>query len=564
MELNAERHFANVPTTFIDHSVMPIPYDWTFTINSGVLNCFYVDEAIPGDIYDLETKHLTRQLTPITSPLDVAFLDVYYFFVPWRLVWIHSKEFFGENTSTAWSQTTPAPLPSVNTKGWTRTPGDLLNQLGITVKPFQSDANCTINSLPMRSYNLIWREFFRDQNTMNYTYAPVNTADSGDTAAACNTLLPVCRIHDLFGSVLPGPQRAAGGFSQGVALALEGILPVGALTSNWSEAVLNEVAGGSVGVYPSLKVGIPGSTSSISGNLQVNAGTATYTGGSAGSSAVTVKNLGADASYGQIDINAFRMAFQTQKVLEALARGGSRYTEILQSIYGTRSDDARLQRPEFLGGQRWNLNMQDNLQTSQTATTPLGTIGGYSKTLGKGARVRYPVKEHGYVMGVCCIRHNRSYCQMIPQMFRRTNFFSIYNPKFAHLGEQPVMVSEICADYAAGQGNIQDPSKVIFGYQEYGYSYRWKPSLCGGGMSPGSQVDPVTGDPTGLGSVWTYADWYKSAPSLSAGWMSEGQDEIGCTLAVQNADQYICQISVFNKHVRPMPVYSVPGFVDHF
>lgn len=561
MELNAERHFANVPGTFIDHSVMPIPYDWTFTINSGVLNCFYVDEAIPGDIYDLETKHLTRQLTPITSPLDLAFLDVYYFFVPWRLVWIHSKEFFGENTSTAWSQTTPAPLPSVNTKGWTRAPGDLLNQMGITVNPYQTDDNCTINSLPMRSYNLIWREFFRDQNTMNYTYAPVNTADSGDTAAACNTLLPVCRIHDLFGSVLPGPQKAAGGFSQGVALALEGILPVGALSTDWSNAVLAEVASSTTPLSLSLK---PLTSNAVAGNVQINSsGKAVVSSTTvSATSQVTPKNLGADASYGQIDINAFRMAFQTQKVLEALARGGSRYTEILQSIYGTRSDDARLQRPEFLGGQRWHLNMQDNLQTSQTATTPLGTIGGYSKTLGKGARVRYPVKEHGYVMGVCCIRHNRSYAQMIPQMFRRTNFFSIYNPKFAHLGEQPVMVSEICADYSVG-ASFQDPSKVIFGYQEYGYSYRWKPSLVGGQMSPGATVDG-SGNPTALGSVWTYADWYKSAPSLSSGWMSEGQDEIGRTLAVQNEDQYICQISVFNKHVRPMPVYSVPGFVDHF
>lgn len=562
MNLNSERHFASIPGTFVDHSVIPVTYDWSCTINSGLLNCFYVDESIPGDIYDLETSHLTRQLTPITSPLDVAFLDVFYFFVPWRLLWVHYKEFFGENTATAWSQTTPAPIPSVNTLGWTRSPGDLLNQMGITVKPYQSNDNCTINALPMRAYNLVWREFFRDQNTMSYSYAPVNTADSGDTAATCNVLLPVCRVHDLFGSALPGPQKAAGGISQGVALALEGMLPVGSVASSWSESVLAAI---NDQASPSAMVVRNSSGNTQAGNLGSNSSgqVVNTTGSNTGSNGVHPSNLAADASYGQIDINAFRLAFQTQKVLEALARGGSRYTEILQSIYGTRSDDARLQRPEFLGGQRWHLNMIDNLQTSQTATTPLGTVGGYSKTFGIGGRVRYPVKEHGYVIGVCCIRHNRSYAQMIPKMFRRTNFFSIYNPKFAHLGEQPVMVSEICADWAVTSASSPDPSKVIFGYQEYAYDYRWKPSVLAGQMSPGATVDS-SGNPTALGSVWTYGDWYKAAPSLSASWMSEGQNEIGRTLTVQGEDQYLCQISVKNNHVRPMPVYSVPGFVDHF
>ena len=146
MELNAERHFSQVPQNYEEHTAMNIPYDWTCTINAGVLNCFYVDEAIPGDIYNISTSHLTRMTTPVTSPLDTCFLDVYYFFVPWRLVWNHTKEFFGENSTTYWTQPTEYTIPMANIATWTRTPGDLLNQMGITVKPAVIGQNCYIKT----------------------------------------------------------------------------------------------------------------------------------------------------------------------------------------------------------------------------------------------------------------------------------------------------------------------------------------------------------------------------------------------------------------------------------
>lgn len=559
MELNAERHFSQVPQNYVDHTAMKIPYDWTCSIKAGLLNCFYVDEAIPGDIYNISTSHLTRMMTPVTSPLDTCFLDVYYFFVPWRLVWDHTKEFFGENTTTYWTQPTEYTIPSANIGSWTRTPGDLLNQMGISVKPRVLGNNCVINTLQLREYQLIYNEYFRDQSTQSPV--PVNKADSGDVSTL-NTLLPVCRIHDLFGSCLPGPQKAL----QGVALAIEGFLPVSTLYgSDWSSTVLNFDPDHPT---PNLHMGAPNSTTTYTGNLGTNNGYMNVTTGTnTNTNYVIPKNLAADARYSQIDINAFRLAIQTQKVLEQLARSGSRYTEVLAGIYNVKSDDARLQRPEFLGGERWYLNMSDNVQTSESGTTPLGTIGGYSKTYGNGAKFSYAVREHGHVLGVCCIRHNRSYSQCIPKQFRRTNFFSIYNPKFAHLGEQPVYVSEICADYSVGS-SVVAPNESVFGYQEYGYEYRWKPSILAGQMSPGATVVPAgqpgAGEPTAIGSIWTYGDWYKSAPSLSASWMEEGDAEIDRTLVVKDEDQFLCQIHVDNNHVRPMPMYSIPGFVDHF
>lgn len=557
MELNAERHFSAVPATFVDHSRFNIPYTWTCDIYSGLLNCFYVDEWIPGDIHNLSTSHLTRMTTPIAAPFDTCFLDVYYFFVPWRLVWSHSKEFFGENNSTYWTQPTEYTIPSVNISSWSRSKGDLLHQMGITLRPINVGDNCLINTLQLRSYQKIFNDYFRDENTQSPI--AINMADNGDTSAL-NTLLPVNRIHDMFGSCLPGAQKASGG----VALALSGFLPVTPGLNNWSTAILN--AQGNNPVDISNLTG-----TKVAGTLQSNSsGKGVITSGTVSSTTnFRFNNLGADASAGSIDINQFRLALQTQKVLEALARGGSRYVEILQSIYGVKSDDARLQRPEFLGGERWYLNMADNVQTSETGTTPLGTVGGYSKTFGRGQNgpVSYSVREHGFCLGLACIRHNRSYSQMIPKQFRRTNFFSIYNPKFAHIGEQPVYLSEICADYQPASQPL-DPSKHIFGFQEYAYEYRWKNSVLAGSFAPGSSVVPAgqsnAGDPTGLGTVWTYGDYYKSAPSLSDSWMREGSEAVARTLQVPTESQFFCSITVNDDAIRPMPMYSVPGFVDHF
>lgn len=546
MDLNAERHFSQVPDTFVDHSKFSRPYDWTCTVNAGVLNCFYWDEAIPGDVYNIKTSQLCRMTTPIFPVMDTCFLDVYYFFVPFRLVYSRTKEMFGENTSTYWTPSTTYNCPTIATIYFgTRSPGDLFHQMGVPLTVSASVGS--INVMPFRSVRLIWNEFFRDQNTE----APylLNTG-SVDTDSTLNTLYPVNRVHDMFGSCLPLPQKSGSTVSVGI----EGTAPVVTQAAAFASANLNAYA---------LKFNTTSMATASAGNLGIGAsGNAVdTTGTNTNTNGVLPSNLYADASKiaanMSIDVNALRESVQMQKILEKLARFGSRYTEVLKGVYGVISDDARLQRPEFLGGERWYLNMADNVQTSASVSgqTPIGTISGYSKTAGMGAQFSYSVREHGYVIGVTCIRHNRSYSQGLNRQFFRTGMFSFYSPALAHIGEQPVYQKEI---YAASV-TPNDP----FGYQEAWYEYRYKPSINAGLMDPGASVDS-SGDPSSLGAFWTYGDWYKTTPTLSASWMHEGNQAVERTLAVKNEDQFILQIHVDNEHVRPMPVYSVPGFVDHF
>lgn len=552
MNLNTERHFSQVPDTIVEHSTFDRSRTWTSTINAGVLNCFYWDEAIPGDIYNISTRHLTRMTTVLFPVNDTCFLDVYYFFVPWRLTFDKTKEFFGENTSTAWTPTVTYTIPTISTIGLgTRKAGDLAHQMGVPLATGAGGQN--INALPFRSVRLIWNEYFRDQNVEAPYLLNTGTTESDSTL---NTLYPVCRVHDLFGSLLPKPQKN----NDTVNIGIEGIAPVITQTSNWASSSLNTTG------LKFTTTASAGLSAAPAGNLGIGASGAAVdtTGTNTNTNGVIPWNLSVDASKTgsslSIDVNTLRESVQMQRVFETMARFGSRYTEILKGIYGVISDDARLQRPELLGAERWYLNMADNVQSSAgtTGTTPLSTVSGFSKTVGDGAKFSYSVREHGYVIGVCCVRHNRSYSQGLHKQWFRTGMFSVYNPKLAHIGEQPVLIKEI---YAASP-----TPNAIFGYQEAWYEYRYS----GGDINAGLMDPGVTNsgapdyDPTSLGAYWTYGDWYKASPTLSPTFMHEGDEAVKRTLAVQNEDQFICQIHIDNQHVRPMPMYSIPGLVDHF
>lgn len=552
MDLNAERHFSAAPMSNIEHSTFDRPYDWTCSINAGVLNCFYWDLAVPGDIYNIKTSQLTRMTTPIFPVCDRCFLDVAYFFVPWYLIFDKTKEFFGENTATTgdWIPSVTYTIPNISTLNLgTRVPGDLAHQMGIPLNI--TAGGIMVNSLPFRAVRLVWNEFYRDQQTMRRKL--LNIGSSNDTDSTLNSLYPVCRIHDMFGSLCPKPQYS----NDTVNIGIEGLAPVITQTSNWASSSLNTTG------LRFTTTASAGLSAAPAGNLGIGASGAAVdtTGTNTNTNGVIPWNLAIDAaktgSSLSIDVNTLRESVAMQRIFEKQARFGQRYSEFLRGIFHVIDDDLRLQRPEFLGGERWILNMADNVQTSASVSgqTPISTVSGWSKTVGSGAQFSFACRSHGYVMGFCYIRRNRSYSQGISAMWRLTGMFSVYNPSLAHIGEQPVRVSEIYA--AAVQPNN------ILGYQEAWYYMRYSPSRNCGLMDPGSSTDG-SGNPTGLGAYWTYGDWYSSAPVLDDTFMSEGNAEIQRTLAVQNEDQFIVNIHVDNKHVRPMPMYSVPGLVDHF
>lgn len=554
--LNAEAHFAESPLGVdIGRSTFDRSHNWKGTFNAGKLNCVLVDEILPGDDVAMRVSELVRMTTPLVPTMDDCYLDLTAFFVPYRLVWSHWKEFNGENNSSAWIQPTTYTVPTINAFGTHRSVGDLGHQMGIppVTSPSMTTTYQYVHALELRSYREIWNTWWRDQNTQ----APklVNTGDM-ESDTTLFQLLPVDRVHDMFGSCLPGPQKGAA-----VQIALSGfanVYPTSDSTKNLSVADprwSSKVSTG--GIYWVQSTG-----SSLGSNY--NLGTAAVqNNGNSGSVSSTgftgprpvPSNLivgdGVGNSFG-IDVNELRLAVQTQRILEKLSLGGSRYVEFCRAMFGVISPDARQQRPELLGHKRVHIRSNEVVQSAPTETglTPFGTVGAYSKTVNNDFAFKKSFTEHGTLFVLACIRHNRSYSQGIPKMFSRKTFGDFYLPALAHIGEQPVYKWQIYAD-----GNTVSDTD-IFGYQEAFCELRFKPSINTGLMDPA-----VTGT---IGNIWTYGDVYSAAPTLSDSWMQEGDTEIYRTLAVQNQDQFIGDFYFDYKHTRCMPVYSVPGLVDHF
>lgn len=563
--LNAEAHFAQSPLGVdIKRSKFDRSCSWKGSYNAGKLNCMFVDEILPGDTVDMKVSRLDRMTTPLFPVMDDAFIDQYFFFVPNRLVWSHWKEFNGENNSSAWIQPTTYLIPTIDASDSSRAYGDLAEQMGVPL-PFSGGGvdYFNVNSLPFRAYRLIWNDWFRDQNTQ----APklVNTGDIESDTTLFN-LLPVNRIHDRFGSALPGPQKG-----EAVNIALSGFLSVypsdeRSLASDFSVSRPSDFSWGTSELhwsYNSTPVPKVLSSSSVrniaavSASSSLPAKTSVYVSTDQPSTPLSIipDNLVAGQNGFDtmgIDVNTLRLAVQTQRILEKLAIGGSRYTEFVRSMFGVISPDARQQRPELLAHRRVHVRMNEVTQNSPTLdnTTPLGTVGAYSKTVDNNLAFTHSFTEHGYLFGLFCVRHNRSYSQGIPKMFSRKTFGDFYLPALAHIGEQPIYTYEIFAD-----PDTVDSSD-IFGYQEAWSEYRYKPSINTGLLNP-QNAD-------GIGDVWTYGDYYTQVPILSDEWMQEGDEAIQRTLAVQDEDQFIGDVYFSYEHTRCMPVYSVPGLVDHF
>lgn len=554
MNRNNERHFNQIPEMKASRTRFNRDQTILTTFDSGKLIPFYVDEVLPGDTFNVNTSAIIRMTTPKYPVMDDAFIDFYYFYCPNRILWDDFKQFMGEAESTPWMPTKEYKVPKITING-TQSNGypyeaSILDYMGV---PTKVKAKFSINALPIRAYVMIWNEFFRDENVDN---AAVWKSDSQDVAYqdtqnenkiednlrnAINggRCLPVNKFHDYFTSCLPYPQRGPE-----VTLPMEGNAPVGMYKN--LELTEYGTTSGKNSIYFNQKATdsyIPGITNNQSGNrISQVAGSSSAT-----AHVADVAYLGADLSaVTAATINDLRKAIAVQQYYEALARGGSRYREQVQALWDVTISDKTAQIPEYLGGGRYHVNMNQIVQTSgqQTETdTPIGETGAMSVTPINESSFTKSFEEHGFVIGVCCVRHNHSYQQGLERFWSREDRLDYYVPQFANLGEQPVKKKEIMLT-----GTATD--EETFGYQEAWADYRMKPNRVSGKMRSNA---------TGTLDFWHYADNYSTVPTLSQAWMAEEKTEIARTLIVQNEPQFFGAIRVANKTTRRMPLYSVPG-----
>lgn len=557
---NAESHFAELPSADIQRSRFDRGHSVKFTGNVGEVLPFLCEPVLPGDTWDITTSKILRLQTLLSPVMDNMFLDIYYFFVPNRLGWQHWKQFMGENTDSAWLPVTQYQIPKIRIPYTGVNVGSLMDYLGFP--PFNANdvvvpgSYVDVNALRLRAYLLVCDQWFRDQNYMQ----PLNisTGDASVTYDASQTELGgkpyiASKVHDYFTSVLPGPQKSL----NPVQVPASGVLPV------------KTTQPGFLSFSPQYAVEY-GSTSSANPDYKFSA---VYTSASTGhsfpdlvnqvdSSGYAPINLvassdpsGYNSSFLSMSVNDLRLAFQTQKFLEKQARGGSRYRELLLSHFGVVSPDARQQVPEYLGGNRVPLSVTQVVNSAQSSGERLGELGAYSQTTDIHSDVLKSFTEHGYILGVAVVRYSHTYSQFTDRDWYVNDLYDYYWPVFAAIGEQPVYTRELYGRQAFLDQSL--PSPTVFGFQEAWASYRYAPDRCAGEMRPGVS--------NGLFS-WSFADSYASTPVASAAWLREDVSNVNRVLAVSSsvshnfwADFYLdCKVT------RPMPVYSIPGLVDHF
>lgn len=551
MNRNANSHFASNPTSIdMQRSQFDRSCTITTSFNAAEIIPFYIDEVLPGDTFNVDTSKVVRLQTPITPFMANIYLDTYYFFIPNRLVWEHWREFNGENTQSAWLPTTEYEVPQITapTGGWNV--GTIADYMGIPT----GVSNISVNALPFRAYALVMNEWFRDQNLSDPLNIPldettvqgVNTGTFVTDVAKGGLPYTAAKYFDYFTSCLPAPQK---GEDVTIQLA-QGDYPV-IRTANESVSVSWLGAGdpyNPVTIYSTRNGTNKASIDLITSNspqsgiegdlgLFLPAGTTNMS--------ASIPELGI------VTINQLRMAFQIQKLYEKDARGGTRYIEILKSHFGVTSPDARLQRPEYLGGNRVPINIHQIVQQSATVSgsTPQGNVAAMSLTVDTNSDFTRSFVEHGFVLGLMVARYDHTYQQGIERFWSRKGRFDYYWPVLANIGEQAVLNKEI---YATGTATDDE----VFGYNEAWADYRYKPSRVSGEMR--SQYAQSL-------DSWHLGDDYESLPKLSDSWIREDKSNIDRVLAVQSSvsNQFFADIYVRNRTTRPMPMYSIPGLIDH-
>lgn len=549
MNRNSEYNFAQNPQVGISRSRFQRNSDNKTTFNTGELIPIYLDEVLPGDTHEIDMACVMRMATPIFPVMDNAFCDFYFFFVPNRLLWEHWKEFMGENKETAWTPKTEYSIPQVTApaEGWAE--GTLADYLGLPTKV----KNISVSALPGRAYGLIYNEWFRNQNVTQPTLVEVTDAtttgkndgsNTNDSAITLAKPLKAAKVFDYYTGALPEPQKG-----EPITIPITGSAPIGLYNASTGDVTTNSAKmkqifadAGLVATDGAYQASYwdPGDGPTANKGLAVGRLTGSiYTGVS----------LGADlSSVNATTINQLRQAFQIQKLLEKDARGGTRYREVLREHFGVISPDSRMQIPEYLGGYRLPINVSQVIQTSSTDnTSPQGNTAALSVTTMNKPMFTKSFTEHGFIMGLAVVRTDQTYQQGIDRMWSRKGRYDYYWPVLANIGEQAILNKEIYAE-----GNPNDD--MAFGYQEAWADYRYKPSKVTGLFRSNA---------TQSLDAWHYAQDYKSLPFLGTQWMEQSDTEMKRTLAVQNQPDFIADFYFMNKTTRCMPVYSIPGLIDH-
>lgn len=514
--------FARVPSAEIPRSSFDRGAGYKTTMDAGYLVPFFVDEVLPGDTVNLRATMFGRLATPIHPIMDNMFLDCFYFFVPNRLIWDNWVKFNGEQANPA--DSVDFLVPTMTTAaGFTEQ--SLSDYFGIPTKV----AGLEVNSLHHRAYNLIYNEWFRDENLQD---SVVVDKDDGPDDEADYVLLRRGKRHDYFTSSLPWPQKG-----DAVPLPLTGDAPVVGIGK--SDQVYT---GGSQNVYEtggSSTVNYPTSDQTLGSDWYVrqDADNTGYPDIRADLSAVTAST-----------INELRQAFQIQKMYERDARGGTRYTEIVRSHFGVISPDARLQRPEYLGGGSYPISVNPIAQTSSTdGTSPQGNLAAMGTANVHNSGFTKSFTEHGVLIGLVNVRADLNYQQGLNRMWSRQTRFDYYWPALSRIGEQAVLSKEIYADGSAGDD-------TVWGYQERYAEYRYKPSLVTGQMRSNAATPLDT---------WHLAQDFSTRPLLNDSFQQDNPP-VDRIIAVVSEPHLLFDAYVHSRWARPMPLYGVPGLIDHF
>lgn len=535
-------HFAMVPDAQIPRSRFQVDQAIKTTFDSGYLVPIYVDEVLPGDEFSVDLTAFARLTTPIYPIMDNLHLETFFFFVPNRLVWDNWRKLMGEQKNP--SDSIDYTIPQITSPVSGYSVCSLEDYLGLpTVGQLTTGNTFTHSALFQRAYNLIWNEWFRDENLQDSVSVPMG---DGPDSTSSYTLLRRGKRKDYFTSCLPWPQKGnAAILPLGTTAPVFGNGKTLGLTNGTSNFGLGMTSATAALPWSGLYNTVPGTVPSGTGPGNVSLGVVTS----------GVSGLYADLSSATAaTINQLRLSFAVQHLLERDARGGTRYTEIIRSHFGVQSPDARLQRPEYLGGGKTNVTFNPIAQQSASnisgGSTPLGTLGAMATALATGHRFRSAFVEHGIVIGLASIRADMAYQQGIHKMFTRKTRYDFYFPAFANLGEQAVLNQEI---YVTGN-STQD--NQVFGYQERWAEYRFKPSRVTGLFKSTS---------SGTLDGWHLAQKFTSLPTLNSTFIQENPPvdrilAVGSTLGKQFYFDGFYRITMN----RPLPIYSVPGLIDHF